>query len=199
MASNYNAVIKLFEERDKKNSKWKDILEDIFWPLNTWPKHLVLNLYNCEYSDRISIISFLYKNAFPDLYAFDLIQFYAKPSRNGTSWAIRERELKSVWEKCKNISLSGCTVDKEKYFFYSMYKRMVFNYAGQLKIHGKAVAAKKENIEQNQKLSDKEHFKLLLNAGEEFELIAGELAAEAAIKCEKEVLEEILDEIRNST
>lgn len=199
MALKYSAVKKIFEDRDKRDSKWKVILDDIFWPMNVWPQHLVLNLFNCEYSDRVSIISFLYKNAFPDHYAFDFIKFYARPSKNGTPWEVREKELKSVWARCKDISLFGNAIDQEKYFFYSMAHRVVFNYAGQKKLYGRVVnthiTANNRRIEQPK--SDEQHFKSLLNTNEEFEFEAGELAAEAAVNYEKQVLNAILDEIRN--
>lgn len=201
MALNYSAVIKLFEDRDKRNSKWKDILDDIFWPMNLWPEHLVLNLFNCEYSDRVSIISFLYKNAFPDHYAFDFIKFYARPSTNGTSWEKREKELKSVWARCRDISLFGNAIDQEKYFFYSMAHRVVFNYAGQKKLYGRVAAthitANTRTIEQPQ--SDDEYFKLLLDTNQELEFAAGELEAGAGtvVQSEMQVLDALLEEARN--
>lgn len=103
--------MKFFGGLDSKNSKWKEVIDEHFWPLDKWPKHLVLNLFDCKYSDRISIVSFLYKNVFPPNYAFDLIKLYCKPSGNGTSWEIREKELRSVCKKCQQITLNGNRAD----------------------------------------------------------------------------------------
>lgn len=224
MTSKYNAVMKLFNDLDSKDPKWRIILDDIFWPINMWPRHLALNLYNCEYNDRISIISFLYKNTFPPHYAFDMIKFYAKPSRNRTPWRIRETELKSVWKKCEEITLNGNQLDREKYFYYSMYDKAVFNYAGHRKLYGRTITSTvnshaprsvvtedspndlKKKLDEDvefeiladeiaSKIEEKNDLYELLNRDAELESAAVECAMDAEDKYEQEVLKEILAEI----
>lgn len=199
MDRNYDSVLKSFGELDSKNSKWKEVIDEHFWPIDKWPKHLVLNLYNCKYPDRISIISFLYKNAFPPNFAFDLIQFYAKPSENGTKWNVRERELRSVWDKCKQVTLNGNRVDQEKYFYYSMVDKTVYNYAGQKKKYGRIVEPKPDYIA-SRKIEHKQpplDYRKLLDEDEEFEAMADQIASNCEREYEKRILDEILDDIRN--
>lgn len=193
-----------------------------------WPKHMVLNLYSCEYKDRISVISFLYKNAFPPHYAFDMIKFYARPSRNGTSWTIREMKLRSVWKKCEEVDLNGNAVDREKYFYYSMNDKAVFNYAGQRKLYGKIVMPAIKNYaprrlptenttdDLTKHFADDEDHEILaheiaskfekgnnlhklLYENEELENLAMKVVSDAEKKYEQDVLNDLLAEIRNST
>lgn len=192
MESKYHATMKFIKELDCKNPKFKNILDDLFWPIDKWPKHLVINLHTCEYRDRISIVSFLQKNGFPPYYAFDMIKFYAKPSRFGTAWNIREIELKSVWRKCEQVTSNGTAVDREKYFYYCMINKAVYNYAGQRKLYGRvvsdapvtAVTRPDEVLDLKKKMD-----------GDDDELLECVLFVEK--EYEQKVLNEILEEARN--
>lgn len=80
-----------------------------------------------------------------------------------------------------------------------MYRRAVYNYAGQRKLYGRVVVTEAKNTDPIPGISETQYFESLLSTDEEFEFAAGELAADAATKYEKQVLEELLDEIRKST
>lgn len=129
-------ILKILNEKDKKNRKWLDIISDLFWPISHWPKHIIKNLFCCEYVDRLSLTSFLYKNGFPPAYFLDFVAFYASPSKRGTSWETRKKELQSLWLLCENITQNGSIEQRKKYFFFSMNDKLVYNYANQIKYYG---------------------------------------------------------------
>lgn len=133
-------VLKIFNEKDLKNRKWLKFINDLFWPISHWPKHIIKNLFNCEYGDRLSLTSFLYKNGFPPDYFLDFVEFYARPSKRGTSWQIRKRELMSLWKLCEDITKSGSSEQRKKYFYYSMNDKLVYNYANEVKYFGATIS-----------------------------------------------------------
>lgn len=145
----YESILEFCHKKDSKNSKWKKILSDLFWPIETWPKHILLNMFHCEYKDRISIISFLYKNGFPANYTWDLIEFYARPSVRGTLWEKRKSELQSVWNFCEYVTTKGTVEQKRKYFFFSMYNKCVYTYNGDLKLFGNIVPISSRQVHTN--------------------------------------------------
>lgn len=192
MKVTYESVIQLYKNKDKTRPYYKNLVSEFFWPIAEWPKHIVLNLYWCEFSDRISIISFLFMNGLTLEIALKIIEFYCLPSRNGTSWKVRERQLKSVWHRCRQIALHGPADLKEKYFYYSMWERKVYNYAGDLKLNKKLVKFNNRDVAEpkNECLKD------LLNENEELEKSACEAAAQAERDYEQSVLHDIIMEIR---
>lgn len=104
-----------------------------------------------------------------------------------------------MWKKCQQLSLNGNRVDQEKYFYYSMIDKTVYNYAGQKKIYGRIVDPKPDyvaprKIEREQPPLD---YRKLLDEDEEFDVMADIVASKSEREYEKRVLDEILDEIRN--
>lgn len=116
MKVDYDFVLSCFKKKDQANPFIKNLISDLFWPITEWPRHILLNLYWCKYSDRISIVSFLRMNGMPLEDALHIIQFYCKESENGTHWRVRETQLRSVWERCKFIEMCG-TPDQRKGLF----------------------------------------------------------------------------------
>lgn len=152
-------ILKIFNEKDLKNAKWQNFIKDLFWPISHWPKHIIRNLFYCEYCDRLSLTSFLYKNGFPPDYFLDFIQFYARPSKRGTLWEIRKRELLSIWKLCENIEKNGSMEKRKKYFYYSMNDKLVYNYANEVKYFGVTYSNEKLKVnkfvtENNQKVQE---------------------------------------------
>lgn len=189
MSVTYNFVVAKIKLKDKQNPFWKNELSEFFWPIVEWPKHLVVNIYRCEYVDRLSIVSFLFMNGLQEDLAINLIKFYSSPSKIGTPWQQRERELRSVWQRCEYIVKSGSVEQKTSYFFYCMTERKVFNYAGELKYFGRTV---QPYIKPQSQLNVCD----LLSQDEDLEKIACSVTAEAERDFEKRVLLEILEEIR---
>lgn len=138
---------------DGRNSTVEELLQDIFWPIDLCPDHVVNCLLTFKYTDRISVCNFFFGNGMNLADAFRIISFY----HNGDPQKLRlyEKTFSDLWIYLKT-AVQRTHIDWERiithYYFYSMITKSVLFFDGTIRLNGNKV-----NVQHNSNIGSVLH------------------------------------------
>lgn len=135
-----NRNIALMRLRDKTDASFKNIFIEHFWPIESWPDHIVNSFIDFKYTDRICICNFFLGNGLQLEYAFGAISFYH--SWNETTKKHYKYTFEQLWLRIENAVKRvhhNWNHIVSSYYFYSMISRSVMYFDGHIRMHGKKI------------------------------------------------------------
>lgn len=132
-----NRNIALMRLKDRTDSSARRMVEELFWPPEIWPDHIVNCFMKFKYNDRICICNFFFGNGMQLIHAFRLIKFHH-------SWSIATENRYSytftqLWIRIES-AVERTHLNWEhiisSYYFYSMCYRCVMFFDGHIRVYG---------------------------------------------------------------
>lgn len=132
-----NRNIAVMRLNDKKDRSVRAMVEEMFWPPEIWPDHIVNCMMNFKYRDRICVCNFLFGNGMQLRHAFTLVKFHHP-------WRISEENyynyiFTNLWIRIESAVQRIHPNWNEiisTYYFFSMYARCVMFFDGNVRLYG---------------------------------------------------------------
>lgn len=122
---------KWYAEVRRISSKKFNLMDNLFFNIDTWPKHLieifVAPFRSITYSGRLKLATFFIGNGLSPYNAERLIRFYARGSFDRTE----EKKMRKLFEIMSYVKKDEC---KDRYYYYSMIRRTVLYFNGEQRV-----------------------------------------------------------------
>lgn len=132
--------IALMRLRDRSDQSVKNMFNEHFWPIETWPDHIVNSFVDFKYKDRIRVCNFFFGNGLQMNFAFSAINFYH--SWNETTKKQYQYTFENLWLRIENAikhNLHNWHHIVSSYYFYSMISRTVMYFDCHIRIYGQKI------------------------------------------------------------
>lgn len=133
-----NRLIALIRRHDSinKGGFMRDILKDMFFPIETWPTFIIEVLLTSDfrYQERLCLATFFHGNGIKDAsFAINIIKWYNNNFNCYQLWRQRFYLFEALWkylDKAEDESDPECYRIKTTYYFYSMIAEHMMYYDG---------------------------------------------------------------------
>lgn len=129
--------------KDTMNSKMKNKIEDLFWPMRLWPSHIlsIILFHKINYTDRVTLAGSFFGNGLEHpSFASNIIRFYNQHYRNVQEWNVRLQKFEESFIYLRQANQPNnpqYNHIRSTYYFYSMIENCVMYFDGDLRIYGK--------------------------------------------------------------